>query len=200
MSKKTNTPNDPEVHSMTDLLAEDDSFDADALLADLDKESNVRSYSGTVSKWILRGILVALIGFIFYCIYGYIEERARKSLFLGIIMLAGYLLYPPSKKHDVHLVHIHWQDAAAAVIAFLPYLYFALNVNAFIEKATKITNLDMIIALVGIIALFELCRRVTGVPIMVVAGCFIAYIFYHCMFERGFDFLKTVRTIVYQLF
>ena len=200
MSKKTNTPKEPEIYSMTDLLAEDDAFDADALLADLDKESNIRSYSGTVSKWILRGILVALIGFIFYCIYGSIEERARKSLFLGIIMLAGYLLYPPSKKHDVHLVHIRWQDAVAAVIAFLPYLYFALNVNAFIEKATKITNLDMVIALVGIIALFELCRRVTGVPIMVVAGCFIAYIFYHCMFERGFDFLKTVRTIVYQLF
>ena len=200
MSKKIHATNEPEVHSMSDLLAEDDSFDAEALLADLDKESNVRSYSGTVSKWILRGILVSLIGFIFYCIFGYIEERARKSLFLGIIMLAGYLLYPPTKKHDVHLVHIHWQDALAAVIAFFPYLYFALNVNSFIEKATKITNLDMVIALIGIIALFELCRRVTGIPIMVVAGCFIAYIFYHCMFERGFDFLKTVRTIVYQLF
>ena len=200
MSKKSHATNEPEIHSMSDLLAEDDSFDAEALLADLDKESNVRSYSGTVSKWILRGILVSLIGFIFYCIFGYIEERARKSLFLGIIMLAGYLLYPPTKKHDVHLVHIHWQDALAAVIAFFPYLYFALNVNSFIEKATKITNLDMVIALIGIIALFELCRRVTGIPIMVVAGCFIAYIFYHCMFERGFDFLKTVRTIVYQLF
>lgn len=197
MSKKIQ---EPDVHSMTDLLAEDDTFDADALLADLDKESNVRSYSGTVSKWIVRGILVALIGFIFYCIYGYIEERARKSLFLGIILLAGYLLYPASKKQDVHLKNIRWQDALCAVVAFVPYLYFALNVNAFIEKATKITNLDMIIALVGIVMLFELCRRVTGIPIMVVAGCFIAYIFYHCMFERGFDFLKTVRTIVYQLF
>ncbi len=200
MSKKINELKEAEVHSMTDLLAEDDSFDADALLADLDRESNVRSYSGTASKWLLRGILVALIGFIFYCIYGYIEERARKSLFLGIIMLAGYLLYPPSKKHDVRLTHIKWQDAVCALVAFFPYLYFAVNVNAFIEKATKITNLDMVIALVGIVMLFELCRRVTGVPIMVVAGCFIAYIFYHCMFERGFDFLKTVRTIVYQLF
>lgn len=197
MSKKIQ---EPDVHSMTDLLAEDDTFDADALLADLDKESNVRSYSGTVSKWIVRGILVALIGFIFYCIYGYIEERARKSLFLGIILLVGYLLYPASKKQDVHLKNIRWQDALCAVVAFVPYLYFALNVNAFIEKATKITNLDMIIALVGIVMLFELCRRVTGIPIMLVAGCFITYIFYHCMFERGFDFLKTVRTIVYQLF
>ena len=200
MSKKITDPKDTEMHSMADLLAEDDAFDADALLADLDKESNIRSYSGTVSKWILRGILIALIGFIFYCIYGYIEERARKSLFLGIILLAGYLLYPVSKKQEVHLKHIRWQDALCAVIAFIPYLYFALNVNVFIEKATKITNLDMIIALVGIVMLFELCRRVTGVPIMVVAGCFIVYIFYHCTAERGFDLLKTIRTIVYQLF
>ncbi len=200
MSKKITEPKDTEVHSMSDLLAEDDAFDAEALLADLDKESNIRSYSGTVSKWILRGILIALIGFIFYCIYGYIEERARKSLFLGIILLAGYLLYPVSKKQEVHLKHIRWQDALCAVVAFIPYLYFALNVNAFIEKATKITNFDMIIALVGIVMLFELCRRVTGVPIMVVAGCFIVYIFYHCTAERGFDLLKTIRTIVYQLF
>ena len=200
MSKKITEPKDTEMHSMSDLLAEDDAFDAEALLADLDKESNIRSYSGTVSKWILRGILIALIGFIFYCIYGYIEERARKSLFLGIILLAGYLLYPVSKKQEVHLKHIRWQDALCAVVAFIPYLYFALNVNAFIEKATKITNLDMIIALVGIVMLFELCRRVTGVPIMVVAGCFIVYIFYHCTAERGFDLLKTIRTIVYQLF
>ncbi len=200
MSKKITEPKDTEIHSMSDLLAEDDAFDAEALLADLDKESNIRSYSGTVSKWILRGILIALIGFIFYCIYGYIEERARKSLFLGIILLAGYLLYPVSKKQEVHLKHIRWQDALCAVVAFIPYLYFALNVNAFIEKATKITNFDMIIALVGIVMLFELCRRVTGVPIMVVAGCFIVYIFYHCTAERGFDLLKTIRTIVYQLF
>ena len=200
MSKKIQKTTEPDVQSMSDLLAEDDSFDAEALLADLDKESNVRSYSGTASKWILRGILVALIGFIFYCIYGYIEERARKSLFLGIIMLAGYLLYPPFKKQEVRLKNIPWPDAVCAVIAFFPYLYFALNVNSFIEKATKITNLDMVIALIGIIALFELCRRVTGIPIMVVAGCFIAYIFYHCAFERGFDLLKTIRTIVYQLF
>lgn len=197
MSKKIQ---EPEVHSMTNLLSEGDAVDADALLADLDKESNIRIYSGTVSKWIVRGILVALIGFIFYCIYGYIEERARKSLFLGIILLAGFLLYPTSKKQEVRLKNIRWQDAVAAVVAFFPYLYFALNVNSFIEKATKITNLDMIIALIGIVMLFELCRRVTGIPIMVVAGCFIVYIFYHCMFERGFDFLKTVRTVVYQLF
>lgn len=197
---KVKSAPEKDMHSMTELLSEDDSFDADALLADLDRESNVRSYSGTVSKWILRVILVSIIGFIFYCIYGYIEERARKSVFLGLILLAGYLLYPPTKKHDVHLKSIKWQDALCGIVAFVPYLYFALNVNSFIDKATKITNLDMIIALVGIIMLFELCRRVTGIPIMVVAGCFIVYICYHCMFERGFDILKTMRTVVYQLF
>lgn len=197
---KVKSAPEKDMHSMTELLSEDDSFDADALLADLDRESNVRSYSGTVSKWILRVILVSIIGFIFYCIYGYIEERARKSIFLGLILLAGYLLYPPTKKHDVHLKSIKWQDALCGIVAFVPYLYFALNVNSFIDKATKITDLDMIIALVGIIMLFELCRRVTGIPIMVVAGCFIVYICYHCMFERGFDILKTLRTVVYQLF
>ena len=76
MSEKNKTVTDDPV-SMVDLLNEDENFDADALLADLDKESNTRIYRGKVSKWIVRIVLLAIVGFIFYCIFGYIEERAR---------------------------------------------------------------------------------------------------------------------------
>ena len=199
MSEKNKTVTEEPV-SMVDLLNEDDTFDADALLADLDRESNTRIYSGKVSKWIVRIVLLAIVGFIFYCIFGFIEERARKSIFLGLVMVAGYLLYPAHKNQSVHLKNIRISDAILAVVSFIPYLYFALNVEYFINSATRTSTFDVIIGLVAIVLLFELCRRVTGIPIMVVAGAFILYMGYNCIFERGFDLFKAINRITNQLF
>ncbi|MBR6726192.1 MAG: TRAP transporter fused permease subunit, partial [Clostridia bacterium] len=199
MSEKNKTVTEDPI-SMVDLLNEDETFDADALLADLDKESNTRIYSGKVSKWIVRIVLLAIVGFIFYCIFGYIEERARKSIFLGLIMVAGFLLYPSHKNQSVHLSRIRIPDAILAIVSFFPYLYFALNVEYFINSATRTTNFDVIVGLIAIVLLFELCRRVTGIPIMVVAGAFIVYMGYNCIFERGFDFFKAINRITNQLF
>ena len=199
MSEKNKTVTEDPV-SMVDLLNEDENFDADALLADLDKESNTRIYSGKVSKWIVRIVLLAIVGFIFYCIFGYIEERARKSIFLGLIMVAGFLLYPSHKNQSVHLSRIRIPDAILAIVSFFPYLSFALNVEYFINSATRTTSFDVIVGLIAIVLLFELCRRVTGIPIMVVAGAFIVYMGYNCIFERGFDFFKAINRITNQLF
>lgn len=186
--------------SMADVLLDNETVDADALLADFDRESNTRIYSGNVSKWIVRIGLIAIIGFIFYCLFATVEERARKSLFLGLIIFTGYLMYPAYKKQPTALKQIPWQDVLLAVLGSAPYFYFAFNSRAFIEKATKITTADILIAFVGIILLFELCRRVVGIPIMCVAGAFIVYMIYNCVAERGYDIAKTFEKIAYQLF
>ena len=72
----------------------DEVIDAEKLIAEFDKESNTRSYSGVLSAWITRIVLVGIIGFVLYCVVGFIDERARKSIFTGLIILAGYLMYP----------------------------------------------------------------------------------------------------------
>ncbi len=179
---------------------QDEVIDADKLMAEFDRESNTRSYSSPVSAWLLRIVLVGIVGFILYCIVGFIEERARKSVFTGLIILAGYLLYPRKKGEKTSLKNIPIADGVLGILAAAPFFYFALNVESFIEKATKITTFDVVFALIGIILMFELCRRVTGIPIMVVAGAFIAYMAYHCIIERGFSIGKMLSTTVYQLF
>ena len=199
--KKTNQElNELKLATAEGVSAEEEEVDADKLMAELDRESNTRSYSGVLSQWLTRIVLVGIIGFILYCIVGFIEERARKSVFTGLIILAGYLLYPRKKGEATSLKQIPWLDGVLGLLAAAPFFYFAFSVEAFIEKATKITTFDVIVALVGIVLLFELCRRVTGVPIMVVAGAFIAYMAYHCIIERGFSIGKCLSTTVYQLF
>ena len=189
-----------ELKLAADGVPAEEVIDADALMAELDRESNTRSYSGILSAWLTRIVLVGIIGFILYCIVGFMEERARKSVFTGLIVLAGYLLYPRKKGEKTSLKEIPWLDGVMGLLAAAPFFYFAMNVEAFIEKATKISTFDVIVALVGIILLFELCRRVIGLPIMVVAGAFIVYMVYHCLIERGFTIGKCISTLVYQLF
>jgi len=186
--------------SLTAISAEAENVDADALLAELDRESNTRSYSGMVSKVLISVVLCSIIGYILYCLFGFIEERARKSIFTGLIVLAGYLLYPRKKGESTKLEKIPLVDGILGILGAAPFFYFAIFVESFIEKATKITTLDILIALVGIVLLFELCRRVVGIPIMCVAGAFIVYMVYHCMVERGFGFGKMISELVYQLF
>jgi TRAP transporter 4TM/12TM fusion protein len=50
---------------------------------------------------------------------------------------------------------------------------------------------DKIMAIVGIVCLFELCRRAVGLPILFVAGGFIAY---------AFIYGKSLQSILYNLF
>ena len=189
-----------ELKPAADGVPAEEVIDADALMAELDRESNTRSYSGILSAWLTRIVLVGIIGFILYCIVGFMEVRARKSVFTGLFVLAGYLLYPRRKGEKTSLKEIPWLDGVMGLLAAVPFFYFAMNVEAFIEKATKISTFDVIVALVGIILLFELCRRVIGMPIMVVAGAFIVYMVYHCLIERGFTIGKCISTLVYQLF
>ncbi len=199
--KKTNEElNDLKPAAAEGLPVEEEVIDADKLLTELDRESNTRSYSGVLSAWITRIVLVGIIGFVLYCVVGFIDERARKSIFTGLIILAGYLLYPRKKGERTSLKEIPLLDGILGILAVTPFLYFAFSVEAFVDKATKITTFDMIVALVGIVLLFGLCRRVIGMPIMVVAGAFLVYMGYHCLIERGFSIGKFLSTTVYQLF
>jgi len=197
---KKNTKEELTEEKLSAGMTVDEPIDTDALMAELDRESNTRSYSGILSAWLVRIVLIGIVGFIFYCIVGFIEERARKSIFTGLIVLAGYLLYPRKKGEHTQLKHIPVLDGILGLLAASPFFYFAIFINDFIDKATRISTFDVIIALVGIVLLFELCRRVTGIPIMIVAGAFLAYMGYHCIVERGFSIGKALSTTVYQLF
>lgn len=45
------------------------------------------------------------------------------------------------------------------------------------RRAGMYQSLDVIVAVAGILILFESCRRIVGLPIMIIAACFILYAF-----------------------
>ena len=111
--------------------------------------------------------------------------------FLGIIIFLGYLIYPLYKKQTKKVNFVPWYDFVFAVVGSMPYFYYAFNFTAITHRAALLNTTDKIMAVIGILFLFELCRRAVGLPILFVAGGFIAY---------AFIYGKSLQSVLYNLF
>lgn len=188
MQEEKNIPKD---EVMITSSEEDAPIDVQAMLAEFDRESNTRQFDG-VPMYLVKGMLIAFSLFIFYMtLVSTWGEQIRRSLFVGFIIFMAFMLYPPVKKGAKRRNYVPWYDFVLGIVGSASYLYFAFNYENLILKATRISTLDQVIALVGIIAIVEVCRRVVGLPIIFVAAAFVTY---------GFTADFSVRRIIYQLF
>ncbi len=165
-------------------------INTDDLMAEFDRESNTRRFSGAAGI-IIKALFIAFAIGTFGTRFFTLPEQVRMSAFLGVIMFLGFLIYPPYKKQTRRKNFIPWYDFIFAVVASMPFFYYALNFDTITRRAAMITDLDKIMGIVGIVMLFELCRRAVGLPILFVAGGFIAY---------AFIYGKSLHSIIYNLF
>jgi len=165
--------------------------ETDELLAKFDRESNVRRFSG-VRSYVITGLLVLFAAYTFWVtLIGNLPEQVRRCVFLGSLIFLGYLLYPLRKDMTKRENHIAWYDIVLGCLGAIAFFYYVVNFRAIVDRATKLTPTDITMGIMGIVILAELCRRVVGLPILVVAGGFIAY-----AFLSGYS----LRRIVHQLF
>ena len=173
---------------------EDEVIDVDKLMADFDKESNTRHFKGIFEKI----IKVAMILFSVYVMFdgwtGTMEERQKMSWFIGIIVFMAFIIYPVSKKEKKRINHVPFYDYIFAALGGGSFFYYAINCQAIVDRASRINELDIAVAIVGTVLLFEACRRVVGLPIVCVSAAFIAYAFIVN------DTRYPLRMIMYKLF
>ena len=183
--------------------AADEAPDLDAVMRKYDRESATRLWEGT-PQLIIR-ILMAAFGL--FCIGMTLFSKAmpeiRLTMFVGCIIIIGFLTYPASK-HHVRVNYLPWYDIVLMVVGAACFFYFALNAMTLVRLSTRIETVHVIIGVVGILILMELCRRCVGLPILCVAGVLIVYAFINQLSYAGavnsatlYDALKT---IIYKLF
>ena len=172
---------------------EDEVIDVDKLMADFDKESNTRHFKGIFEKIIKIGMVLFSLYVMFDGWTGTMEERQKMAWFIGIIVFIAFILYPVSKKEKKRLNHVPFYDYIFAVAGAGSFFYYAINCQAIVDRASRINELDIAVAIVGTILLFEACRRVVGLPIVCVSAAFIAYAF--ITVSRN-----PLRVIMYKLF
>ena len=158
---------------------------AEELMKKYDKESNVRIWRG-LPRQIIRGVCAA---FSLYCIYVTLFSTAmpevRLNIFLGLVLVLGYLIYPVRKSH-VRPNYIPWYDIVIMVIGAIPFFYYAANAHHIIMLATRVSKDPKMVAMaiVGILAFAELCRRCVGIPILCVVGALLTYAFVNVRFGK----------------
>ena len=161
-------------------------------------ESATRVWEG-VPKIVVRCLLAA---FALYCIgmtlFSTALPETRLTLFLGFIIVVGFITYPAKKGH-VRVNHIPWYDIVLMVLGAGAFFYFAFNALPIIKVATRIQPHHVVIGIVGILVLIELCRRCVGVPILCVVGALVIYAFYNQLSYNP-DFYQALKNIIYKLF
>lgn len=152
--------------------------DVEAVMKKYDRESNQRIWEG-IPKQVIRWLGIAFSCFCMYVtLFSTAMPEVRLNLFMGMILILGYLNYPV-KKGTARVNRLPWYDIVIMVLGAGAFFYFAANAQPIIMKATKITRDPYMVALaiVGILSMMELCRRCVGIPILCVVGALMVYTF-----------------------
>ncbi len=149
-------------------------MDLESVMKKYDRESNTRVWEGT-PKIVVSCILAA---FSLFCIYvtlftSWLEE-IRLTSFMAFIVFIGYLVFP-ARKGVQKTNHIPWYDCILMVLGTGAFLYFTFNAMVIIQQGSVLKWYQIVIGIVGILSLCEVCRRSVGLPILIVAGAFVAY-------------------------
>ena len=172
--------------------------DLDEVMRKYDRESATRIWEGT-PKII---ITVIMTFFSLYCLYMTLFSTAlpevRLTLFVGCIIILGFLTYPVKKGH-VKVNSLPWYDIVLMLVGSACFFYFAINAFTLIQLATRIEPIHVIIGVIGILVLIELCRRCVGIPILCVVAALLIYTFYNQLSYNP-SFFNALKNVVYKLF
>ena len=145
----------------------------DDVMKKFDRESNVRVWEGKPKMF----VTVVLALFSVFCIYVTLFatwlDEIRLTSFMSYIMFIGFLVFP-AKKGVQKVNHMPWYDIVLMIAGTGAFLYYTINAQEIVERF-KITPVEVVIGVIGIICLAELCRRSVGLPILIVAGVLLVY-------------------------
>ena len=172
------------------------------ILSQYDKEANTRIFTGKrkiVVRW-------ALICFTLYALaintpWITLPSQIHRASYLGFIILLAILMYPMRKK-DKRNDYVPWYDFVIGLVGGGAFFYFVFCYEKLVYQMGTITTFDMVVGIIGILALFECCRRVVGIPLMVVVACFILYALFGYIIpgsfgHSGFTVNRTVNFLFF---
>lgn len=163
----------------TSAVNEDVNDAVNEIMKKYDKESNTRLWTGKAGL-VIRAIKVI---FSLYCIGSTLFSTAaleiRLCMFIGFVILIGYLTYP-ANKHHVKENYIPWYDVILMIAGSGCFFWYAVQYPKLVfvlTSASKMTPTFVAIGIFGILIIMELCRRCVGIPILCVAGVLLIYTF-----------------------
>jgi len=148
------------------------------IMAQYDKESNTRGFKG-VPKQVVRWMCIALTVYVVIVnTVWLLSPQIQRASFVALIIFFGFMLYPARKGDAQRENYIPWYDVLLALTGLAAYFYYVINFRTIVGQMGLYTTRDFIVAVIGIAVLFECCRRVVGIPLMIVVAVFISYAYF----------------------
>lgn len=186
-AKKKKTPEVPAINT-------------DDLLASIDKESAYRRFTG---KWNIVITALLLIFSVFQlttAIVGTLPPQLQRMTHLGFVMLLAFWMYPATKKSS--RTTMNPLDFVLGLVFVGIAGYYILNYRELVSRSGAYTTLDLIVAAIGILLVLEACRRIVGVPIVIIGVVFILYAYFGAYMpgflnHRGYGIPRIISHLFY---
>ncbi len=170
------------------------------LMKELDREQSYREHK----CWRQYITVLVSIAFCIFQLYatlsGRVPAQIVRSSHLAFVQFLAFLLFPATKSMPKNTLPIY--DVVLAFVGSGCWSYYIVNFRAIVFRAGAYTPLDIVVGVIGIIILFESCRRIVGLPIMIIAGAFILYAFIGkylpgFLNHRGYKLTRVVSHLFY---
>ncbi|MEQ2525880.1 TRAP transporter permease [Robertmurraya yapensis] len=149
-----------------------------------------------VKKLVFFIALATSLFTVYTATFGQFTPVLQRGIFIGLILLLVFLLYPTSKnKKWLRVIDI---IALLGVISSITYLY--ISYPTIESRIGYVNHADTIFGLILVVLLLEACRRVTGWALTIIAGIFLAYGFFGFLVpgyfgHEGYDLARLMTTM-----
>lgn len=170
------------------------------MMKELDREQSYREHK-CWRQYITVFISVIFVLFQLYAtLSGAITAQVLRATHLAFVQLLAFLLFPPTKNSSRNT--LPWYDIVLGLIGLACWLYIVVNFDSLVRRSGNNTPLDVAVGIIGILVLFESCRRIVGLPIMIIAGSFIVFAFAGkylpgFLHHRGYSLQRVVCHLFY---
>jgi TRAP transporter 4TM/12TM fusion protein len=122
--------------------------------------------------------------------YGTLPSQVVRAMHVGFLLLLGFMLFGNLVAKTRAGKIWFW---TLGIVGFLTGIYNWIYYNDLILRSGFHTPLDLTVATVMIVLVFEGARRLMGLPLTIIAAIFLAYCFFGQYFpapfvHRGYDF------------
>ena len=196
-------PNDKNKNSndyIEQLLPTSNEEEMKRMMKELDREQSYREHK-CWRQYITVFISVIFVIFQLYAtLSGAITAQVLRATHLAFVQLLAFLLFPPTKNSPRNT--LPWYDIVLGLVGAACWLYIVVNFDSLVRRSGNNTPLDVAVGIVGILVLFESCRRIVGLPIMIIAGSFIVFAFAGkylpgFLHHRGYSLQRVVCHLFY---
>lgn len=133
--------------------------------------SMIKKIIPAIRKEIIGYIAVIFSIYQLYAIlYGKVEPLIHRPIHLAFALALVYLIYPFNKNGKITIYD--WILSFASILCIV---YLVQSYNRLIWFVGRFNLPDFVVGIVAILLLLEACRRVIGVPLLLVVATFILY-------------------------